>query len=103
MTNNRLDERRLDGMSDRMQRAEEALALEYPAPERDKHQVSDFVKSRGRTARTQENERDHDPPKKRPPNDRRGGSRGDRQRGKPKPDRIEKDEQKVKRLKIRPI
>jgi type IV secretory pathway TraG/TraD family ATPase VirD4 len=71
-------------------------ALEYPPPERDKHQVSDFVKSRGRTARDQE-ERREEQPKKRPPNDRRGGSRGDRQRDKPKPDKIEKKDQEVKR------
>lgn len=72
-------------------------ALEYPPPERDKHQVSDFVKSRGRTARDQE-ERREEQPKKHPPNDRRGGSRGDRQRDKPKPDKIEKKkDQEVKR------
>ena len=72
-------------------------ALEYPPPERDKHQVSDFVKSRGRTVRDQA-ERREEQPKKHPPNDRRGGSRGDRQRDKPKPDKIEKmKDQEVKR------
>lgn len=72
-------------------------ALAYPPPEREEHPVTDFVKSRGRTARAQSAERREEQPKKNPPNDRRSSGRGDRQRGKPKPDRIEKKEPQVKR------
>jgi type IV secretory pathway TraG/TraD family ATPase VirD4 len=70
-------------------------ALEYPPPERDKHTVSEYVKTRGRT------DRDKAEAKKNPPNDRRGGSRGDRQREKPKSEKMDKKkDQEVKRKSV---
>jgi type IV secretory pathway TraG/TraD family ATPase VirD4 len=72
-------------------------ALEYPPPERDKHTVSEYVKTRGRTDRDKA-ERQDEPAKKNPPNDRRGGSRGDRQREKPKSEKMDKKkDQEVKK------
>jgi len=72
-------------------------ALEYPPPERDKHTVSEYVKTRGRTDRDKA-ERQDEPAKKKPPNDRRGGSRGDRQREKPKSEKMDKKkDQEVKK------
>lgn len=71
-------------------------ALAYPPPEREVHQISDFVKSRGRSAASKPDSVQAEPKKNKPPNDRRGDGRGDRQREKPKKDRMEKKDEKIK-------
>ncbi len=74
-------------------------ALAYPAPERDKNQVSDFVRTRGKTAREQKQDRTEQqaPPKKPRRDDSRSSGSGERQRGTPNVDRKEKEPEDLKR------
>lgn len=71
-------------------------ALAYPAPERDKHEVSEFVRTRGRTARQQQQDRPPQPQQqsKRPPNNKpQNVGRNGRDRGKPNVDKRDKEEE----------
>lgn len=73
-------------------------ALAYPAPEREAHPISDFIKTRGRPPQSQNTQRPPEPSKK--PKNKNGpknDGRDDRQRGKPKPDKIEKEQDDLKR------
>lgn len=73
-------------------------ALAYPAPEREAHPISDFIKTRGRPPQSQNTQRPPEPSKKpKNKNGPRSDGRDDRQRGKPKPDKIEKDQDELKR------
>lgn len=72
-------------------------ALAYPAPDREVHPVSDFIKTRGRTAQSQNTERPPEPKKKANKNQPRNNARNERQRGAPKPDKIEKESDELKR------
>ncbi len=74
-------------------------ALAYPAPERDKHPVSEFVRKRGRTAREEPQDRPErqTPPKKPRSSEPRDTGRGERQRGTPNVDREEKAQEDLKR------
>ena len=73
-------------------------ALAYPAPEREAHTISDFIKTRGRPPQSQNTQRPPEPSKKpKNKNGPRSDGRDDRQRGKPKPDKIEKEQDELKR------
>ncbi len=73
-------------------------ALAYPAPDREVHPVSDFIKTRGRAAQSQNNdERPPEPKKKANKNQPRNNARNERQRGKPNTDKIEKEAEDLKR------
>jgi type IV secretory pathway TraG/TraD family ATPase VirD4 len=73
-------------------------ALAYPAPERQAHPISDFIKTRGRGPKSENTQRPPEPSKKpKNKNGPRGDGRDDRQRGKPKPDKIEKEQDELKR------
>jgi type IV secretory pathway TraG/TraD family ATPase VirD4 len=74
-------------------------ALAYPAPERDKHPVSEFVRKRGRTAREEPQDRPErpTPPKKPRSSEPRDTGRGERQRGTPNVDRSDKEQEDLKR------
>ncbi|NJL72829.1 MAG: hypothetical protein HC888_15350 [Candidatus Competibacteraceae bacterium] len=58
-------------------------ALAYPPPETDRHEVSEFIRTRGRTARQQQEPRENPPPagKKPRPNKPQNTGRNDRERG----------------------
>jgi type IV secretory pathway TraG/TraD family ATPase VirD4 len=73
-------------------------ALAYPAPEREKHDVSEFVRTRGRTARQQQ-ERPPQPQqnKKTPNNKPQNVGRNDRDGGKPNVDKHDKKEEELRR------
>ena len=76
-------------------------ALEYPAPERDRHDVSEFVRTRGRTARQQQDERPDRPPsagKKNRPNKPQNTGRNERQRGTPKSEKPAKEDDLKRKL-----
>lgn len=72
-------------------------ALAYPAPEREAHPVSDYIKTRGRSPQSQNTQRPPEPKKNKNKNGPRNDGRDDRQRGKPKPDKIENEEDELKR------
>lgn len=73
-------------------------ALAYPAPEREAHPINDFIKTRGRPPQSQNTQRPPEPSKKpKNKNGPRNDGRDDRQRGKPKPDKIEKEQDDLKR------
>jgi type IV secretory pathway TraG/TraD family ATPase VirD4 len=76
-------------------------ALEYPAPERDKHEVSEFVRTRGRTARQQQDQQPDKPPpagKKKRPNKPQNTGRNDRDRGTPKVEKPAKEDDLKRKL-----
>ncbi len=76
-------------------------ALEYPAPERDRHEVSEFVRTRGRTARQQQNQQEDRPPpagKKNRPNKPQNTGRNERVRGTPKVDKPAKEDDLKRKL-----
>jgi len=76
-------------------------ALEYPAPERDRHEVSEFVRTRGRTARQQQNHQADKPPpagKKNRPNKPQNTGRNERERGTPKVEKTAKEDDLKRKL-----
>lgn len=76
-------------------------ALEYPAPERDRHEVSEFVRTRGRTARQQQNQQADKPPpagKKNRPNKPQNTGRNERERGAPKVEKPAKEDDLKRKL-----
>jgi len=72
-------------------------ALAYPAPDREVHPVSDFIKTRGRAAQSENTERPPEPKKKANKNQPRNNARNERQRGQPKTDKMEKEAEDLKR------
>ena len=77
-------------------------ALEYPPPERERHEVSEFVRTRGRTARQQQHNQpaDRPPPaeKKPRPNKPKDTGRNERERGTPKVDKPAKEDDLKRKL-----
>jgi type IV secretory pathway TraG/TraD family ATPase VirD4 len=75
-------------------------ALEYPPPEREKHEVSEFVRTRGRTSGQQQNEQADRPPpagKKHPKKSQNAG-RNERERGSRKAEKPAKEEDLKRKL-----
>ena len=76
-------------------------ALEYPAPERDRHEVSEFVRTRGRTARQQQDQHADKPPpagKKNRPNKPQNTGRNERVRGTPMVEKPAKEDDLKRKL-----
>lgn len=76
-------------------------ALEYPAPERDRHDVSEFVRTRGRTARQQQDQQEDRPPppgKKNRPNKPQNTGRNERQRGTQRSEKPAKEDDLKRKL-----
>ena len=76
-------------------------ALEYPAPERDRHEVSEFVRTRGRTARQQQDQQADKPPpagKKNRPNKQQNTGRNEWQRGTQKSEKPAKEDDLKRKL-----
>ena len=77
------------------------VALAYEPPEREQHRVTDFIRTRGRTAASQNEDRERTDPKKKPQqNNSRNTSRDQRQRGKPKPERKDQDDDLKRKPKV---
>ncbi len=81
-------------------------ALSYDAPEREKHEVSEFVRKRGRTARNQDQAQGQAARRKEPPKTdgkkSRSGNRFDRQRGPAQGERKSEEETERKPYPKRP-